>query len=85
MIAIDTRSKAEFDQEHVEGAVWFDVMRMAGGEMPDVPKDEEIVLYCRSGARSTTAMHIMRANGFTNVTSAGGLAQMATRGFKIVR
>lgn len=85
MIIIDVRSKAEYDSGHVDGALWLDVERIAAGQMPDVPKGEEIVLYCRSGARSTTATNIMKAQGFTNVSSAGGLAQMAARGHEIVR
>lgn len=85
MKIIDVRSKQEFDQEHVKDALWFDVQRIAQGEMPAVPKDEEIILYCRSGARSATAMHLMRAQGFTNVTSGGGLGSMAARGFEIVQ
>lgn len=83
MTIIDVRSKAEFNQQRVKGAVRFDVERIAAGEMPDVPKDEEIILYCRSGARSNAAQHIMAANGFTNVSSGGGLAQMSVRGHKL--
>lgn len=85
MVIIDVRSEPEYRQEHVEGALWFDVNRIAAGSLPDVPKDEEIVLYCRSGARSTAAMHIMKSRGFTKVTSGGGIGSMAANGYKIVR
>ncbi|MFA5004430.1 MAG: rhodanese-like domain-containing protein [Candidatus Saccharimonadales bacterium] len=85
MKVIDVRSKSEYDRQHVNGALWFDVERIAAGEMPDVPRDEEIVLYCRSGARSSAAMYIMQQHGFTNVTSGGGLANMAARGYELVR
>lgn len=85
MIVIDVRSEEEFNQEHVDGAMWFDVEKIAAGEMPDVPKNEQIVLYCRSGARSSVAAHLLQAKGFVNVTSGGGLGHMAARGFKISR
>ncbi|HVS58723.1 MAG TPA: rhodanese-like domain-containing protein [Candidatus Saccharimonadales bacterium] len=85
MTIIDVRSKPEFDQQHVEGAEWFDVMRFANGELPDVAKDEEVVLYCYTGARSNTAAQIMQANGFSKAVSGGGLAHMAARGYKLVR
>ncbi len=85
MTIIDVRSKQEFDQEHIDGALWFDVDNIAAGKMLDLPKDEEIVLYCRSGARSNVAMHLMQRQGFTNVVSGGGLTQMAMHGHKIVR
>ncbi|HSG43951.1 MAG TPA: rhodanese-like domain-containing protein [Anaerolineales bacterium] len=35
-------------------------------------KDAEIVIYCGSGHRSTMAMTILLANGYTNVTSLNG-------------
>ncbi|CAN5422337.1 hypothetical protein BH09PAT4_BH09PAT4_02780 [soil metagenome] len=85
MTIIDVRSKGEFKQEHVKGAMWLDVERIAAGETPDVPKDEQIVLYCRSGARSSVAAHLLQAKGFANATSGGGLAQMSMHGYKIVR
>lgn len=85
MKIIDVRSKQEYDQGHVEGALWFDVDLMAIGELPDLPKDEEILLYCRSGARSTAAMYIMQEHGFKRVLSGGGLGAMAAKGYKLVR
>ena len=85
MTVIDVRTKGEFDQEHVQGALWMDVEKIAAGEMPEVSKNEEIMLYCRSGARSSVAAHLLQAKGFANAVSGGGLSSMATRGFKIVR
>ena len=85
MIVVDVRSKSEFDMAHVDGALWMDVSDIVAGKLPDVPKDEEIVLYCRSGARSSAAMHILKEQGFTNARSGGGLAQMAMAGHSIVR
>lgn len=85
MTIIDVRSKAEFDQGHIDGALWFDVDRIAAGEMPDLPKDEQIALYCRSGARSSTAAYLMQHFGFSNTTSGGGLGQMAACGYSVTK
>jgi phage shock protein E len=85
MTIIDVRSKGEFKQEHVKGALWLDVERIAAGETPDVPKDEQIILYCRSGARSSVAAHMLQAKGFAKAVSGGGLSTMAMAGHKIVR
>lgn len=85
MTIIDVRTKQEYDQQRVDGALWFDVMRIAQGEIPDIPKNEEIILYCRSGARSLTAMHLLKAKGFTNVISGGGLGTMAAQGYEVIR
>jgi len=38
----------------------------------DEHKNEEIVVHCRSGARSGQAQGLMQANGFTNVRNLTG-------------
>jgi phage shock protein E len=72
MIYIDVRTTDEYNDGHVPGAINFDVADMLLGELPDVSKDAEIVLYCRSGGRAETALGIMQKAGFTNVTNGGG-------------
>ena len=48
-------------------------------EIP-VPKDSEIVVHCRSGARSQKAAVILRNHGFTNVQNlAGGILEWADK------
>lgn len=83
MVIIDVRSRSEYDQGHIEGSVWFSVEEMIAGKMPDISKDEEVMLYCRSGARSNAAAYLMRRQGFENVMSGGGLANMVMRGHQI--
>jgi rhodanese-related sulfurtransferase len=39
------------------------------GELADVPKDNEIILYCRTGSRSNVAMYMLKAKGFTNLVN----------------
>jgi rhodanese-related sulfurtransferase len=83
MMVIDVRSKEEYERSHIKGAKWFDVERIIHGEMPIAKKDEEIILYCRTGARSTAAMYKMRAAGFHNTRNGGGLADMAANGYPV--
>jgi adenylyltransferase/sulfurtransferase len=48
-------------------------------EIP-VPKDAEIVIHCRSGARSQKAALILKQHGFTNVSNlAGGILDWADK------
>jgi sulfur-carrier protein adenylyltransferase/sulfurtransferase len=56
------------------------------GQLPDrlreipVPKDAEIVVHCKSGARSQRASLALKAAGFTNVSNlAGGILAWADR------
>jgi rhodanese-related sulfurtransferase len=49
------------------------------GEIP-VGKDAEIVIHCRSGARSQKAALILKSAGFTNVSNlAGGILDWADK------
>lgn len=70
---IDVRTKEEFEDGAVEGALNFDLAKIMEGDIPDLPKDAEIYLYCRSGGRSGRASDILLLHGFTNVTNLGGL------------
>lgn len=70
-IIIDVREPYEYAMGHVEGALNLPpAALMAGAKMlADTPKDAEIILYCRSGARSNASMHYLRQMGFTNLTN----------------
>ncbi len=73
MIYIDVRTPAEYAEGHYPGAINHPVESIMQGVMPDIPRDTEISLYCRTGARADFALEIMRQSGFTHVTNAGGL------------
>ena len=73
MIVVDTREPFEYAASHVEGAVNIPPMEFMTGRIPralaSTPKDEEIILYCRSGQRSNTCSMILRQHGFTNLVN----------------
>lgn len=70
-IIIDVREPYEFATGHVEGALNIPPDELLSGAkaLESVPKDTELVLYCRSGARSNSAMNILRSLGFTHLTN----------------
>lgn len=73
---IDVREPGEVEQVSVEGAQNI--------PMGDVPSrlDEfremegEIVVFCRSGARSEQVKQFLKQNGIDNVINAGGYADV---------
>jgi rhodanese-related sulfurtransferase len=67
---VDVRSPAEFSSGHVDGAVNIPVDSISG-RLDELPRDEPVVLYCRSGARSARAAEILRNNGFESVHNVG--------------
>lgn len=82
-IFLDVRTPEEWNVGHLDGAVHFELARLESGEVPDLPKDASIAVYCRSGNRAGQAKVIMEDNGFTNLRNAGGLEDLENRGAKI--
>ena len=70
---IDVRSVSEFDAGHIEGAKNIPV-DVIGSQFELNDKDTPIIVYCRSGARSTRAARTLRSNGFTEVYNLGGMS-----------
>ena len=80
---VDIRSDAELmagvlpNSEHM-------AMHLIPLKMHDFPKDKEIILYCRSGARSYHACAYLQQQGIRNaVNLRGGIISWAQHGFDI--
>ena len=73
---IDVRSAAEFADGSYPGAVNI-ALNLLPAKMDSLgPKDQSIVLYCASGARSAQAARLLKQEGFTDVVNAGGLGDI---------
>jgi len=74
---IDVREQVEWDAGHIAGALFIPRGRLDQEIAAAVPdKGTEIVLYCRSGARSGVGTAQLQALGYTDVTNmAGGILQ----------
>lgn len=68
-IIIDVREPHEYAMGHVKGAINLPPAQLLAGapQLTEVPKDTELILYCRSGARSSASMHYLKQLGFTNM------------------
>lgn len=81
---IDIRSEAEVAQGTLPGADHL-AMHLIPLRMQDLPKDRDVVLYCRSGARSYHACNFLGQQGVGNVINLrGGIIAWARQGFEIV-
>ncbi|HMS31695.1 MAG TPA: rhodanese-like domain-containing protein [Candidatus Saccharibacteria bacterium] len=69
---IDVRNPEEFNQGHYKGAINFDLNLMMQGELPNLPKDAKIEVYCRSGGRAEAAKQILNSAGFNDAENIGG-------------
>ena len=73
-IVLDVRSLNEFNTGHIPGAVSLPIDEIAEAVRHMIPDKEQIVLvYCRSGARSATAAAILADMGYQNVFDLGGI------------
>jgi sulfur-carrier protein adenylyltransferase/sulfurtransferase len=68
---IDVREPHEYEISRIPGAELIPL-----GELParmhDLDSSEEIVLHCKSGARSMQALHLLRSAGFKKVRNLSG-------------
>lgn len=83
MLLLDIRSEAELRQGILPGAEHM-AMHLIPLKMQDFPKDKEVILYCRSGARSYHACAFLAQQGVDNVLNLrGGILDWARNGFEI--
>ena len=72
---VDVRTPGEFAAGHIDGAVNIPVQEIAE-RMDEIGKrDEPVVLYCRSGARSGRAKRILEQAGFASVHNLGAMSR----------
>ena len=66
---IDVREPYEYAQDHVEGAINVPPAELLAGanKLADLPKDTELVLYCKTGSRSNVSIQILKGQGYTNL------------------
>ncbi|HNP32930.1 MAG TPA: rhodanese-like domain-containing protein [Flavobacterium sp.] len=67
---VDVRSPLEFSSEKVNGSVNIPVDQIQN-HLAKFKNKKNIVVFCRSGARSSQAKSILERNGVTNVTNGG--------------
>jgi molybdopterin/thiamine biosynthesis adenylyltransferase/rhodanese-related sulfurtransferase len=74
---IDVREQVEWDAGHIAGAMFIPRGVLGDRIAAAVPdKDTEIVVYCRSGARSAVGTAQLQGLGYTNVVNmAGGILE----------
>ena len=76
-LLIDTRTPGEFSNGHVTGAINipYDIIGRTIGQHETDPS-KVIIVYCRSGSRSSHAKRYLIEAGYTNVVDAGSIGNM---------
>jgi len=87
-LIVDVRTPAEIAEGYLEGALFADFNGDDFvGEIAELDRDADYVIYCRSGGRVSNAIPLMQSLGFTgSLTNLGGLEDAATAtGIAIVK
>lgn len=75
IVFINVREKYEYESGHVKGMINIPLSEFES-RIHEIPKNKEIVLFCRSGNRSKQAASILRENRYNHVVSVkGGIQQ----------
>src|SRR5690606_35679878 len=70
-LVIDVRTPAEFQADHIRGAVNRPLDTLRGG-LEELPRDRSIVVYCEVGQRGYLATRVLLQHGFNATNLAGG-------------
>lgn len=75
-VVLDVRTKTEFDSGHIEGAINVPIDSLNEGVVAKVipGKSDPVIVYCKSGIRSSIASGEMEKMGYTGIMDmAGGI------------
>jgi rhodanese-related sulfurtransferase len=63
---LDVREQDEFDQARIPGSTLLPMSQM-NSRWQEIPKDREVVVYCRTGNRSAVLLGQLDQMGYTNL------------------
>jgi phage shock protein E len=67
---VDVRTPGEFSSGHVKGSVNIPLDSIPN-QLAKFKNKKNIIVFCRSGMRSSQAKNILQQNGFSNVINGG--------------
>lgn len=71
LFLLDVREPFEVDICSIDGA-WLIPLGVLPTRFAEVPKDRDVVVHCRSGARSAQAVQFLQSRGYTHVKNLVG-------------
>lgn len=78
-VIIDVRTPEEFAAGHIDGAINIPVDQIGTGiqTIKELKKSSPILVYCRSGRRSSVAQSTLEKQGYTRILNGGGMDTLA--------
>jgi len=75
LVLIDVREPYEHEEDNIGGKLI--PMSELGARVNEIPKEGDVVLYCRTGSRSSYAVQALSQNGWNNLINLQGGIMMA--------
>lgn len=74
-IMVDVRTAAEYNEKHIDGSVLLTLDTINETSISSIvdSKDTPIIVYCRSGNRSSQALTKLESLGYTEVYDLGSI------------
>jgi len=83
-LVLDVRTLREYEMSHLDGAMHIPVDDLRF-ESDRLPRNQRVLVYCRSGFRAHLAVRMLKEKGFADVANVTGghLAMLAEGGFNL--
>lgn len=82
-LVLDVRTEAEWNQGHIGDSLLIPLDELPN-RLSELPRNRDIIVVCKSGARSMEGAAILRQAGFTRVSSLiGGLQGWVAAGYPL--
>ncbi|MCD6424390.1 MAG: rhodanese-like domain-containing protein [Anaerolineales bacterium] len=83
VFVLDVRTPEEYQDNHLPGATLIPLEQL-GVRYGELPQDETILVYCRTGNRSLQAVYLLETAGFNRVHSLDrGMNNWIQNGFEV--
>lgn len=82
-LLVDVREQHEWDAGHADCAIHLPLSELEG-RVDELPAGQQVVLICRSGARSMNAAMFLAQHGHDTVNLAGGSRAWVAEGLPFV-
>lgn len=70
-LLIDVREQDEYDEVHAQPAQLLPLSELES-RYQELPQDKELILICRSGARSARALQFLQSKGYSQLVNLKG-------------
>ncbi|MDQ3459584.1 MAG: rhodanese-like domain-containing protein [Deinococcota bacterium] len=81
-LLLDVRERDEYDALRIPGATLLSLSEFEG-RYEELPRDQEIVVHCRSGRRSMQAADYLNERGYNAVNVLGGILAWQEAGLPV--